>query len=94
MTDQEKKKLLDDYFNDVVWLRNHVPRDDIYEFAQQLLMSSEFLLAYLMKKVDLVAEASNDKMLASYVRNLVAIRAMKSTDFDGTINTEVNVMET
>lgn len=93
MTDEEKKKLLDDYHSEVMWLRDHVPLDDIYEFSQQLRMNAEFFLGRLMLKTDVMQDLKTDKMLANYVRNLVALEAMRVNDYQGTINTDIEVLE-
>lgn len=93
MTDDEKKKLLDDYYEDVAWLRAHVPMDDIYEFAQQLKMNAEYFMGRLMQEIDVSKEVKNDPTLANYVRNLSALFYMKSENYPGTINTDIDVIE-
>ena len=93
MTDDEKKKLLDDYREEVDWLRHRVPMDDIYEFAQQLRMSAEFFMGKLMMKTDIIEDAKKDNILAMHVRNLTSLHAMQRDNYNGSINTEIQVIE-
>jgi len=93
LTDEEKKKLLDGYREEVDWLRHRVPRDDIYEFAQQLRMSAEFFMGRLMMKTDVIEDAKTDNYLAMHVRNLTSLYAMQRDNYTGSINTEIQVIE-
>ncbi len=87
--DQEKQQLLDEYNSDIQWLRDHVALDDVYDFAQQCLMSSNYFLYRLSTFMDIGEEVKNDPALRNKVKSLLALQLMKKTGSTEMINTEI-----
>lgn len=87
MDEEGKKRIIDAYVKDVKWLREHVPPDDIYDFAQQALMASDYLLWKLDQFCDVAEETETDEVLCVWIKNIIMIGKMKDTDFKGIINT-------
>jgi hypothetical protein len=75
------------YDDNVRWLRQHVPMDDVYEFAEQTIMCAEYFLANLNGVMDLGSKMQNDKIFAGWVKNLVGIRAIKEQNINISIKT-------
>jgi len=94
--EDEEKKLMEEYRKEVEWLIEKVPRDDIYEFAQLLLISAERILFELMKQVDprdLAALEQEDEYLRHSINNITTIHSMRESGYKGIINTSVTIMK-
>lgn len=88
MNEEEKKKALEDFDKNVQWLRNHVPRDDIYDFAEQALMAADFFIGKWSSLVDLEKEIEDDKIAGQWLQNVVGMRILKQLNAQGVIDTE------
>jgi hypothetical protein len=89
MNEKEKKQHIDKFNKDVAWLKANVPRDDIYEFAEQALMAADFLIGRLNEWVDVVEECEDDKILEAWVKNIMGIRILRERERYGFIDTEL-----
>ena len=88
--DDEEKKLMEHYQHQVQWLRERVPPDDIYDFAQQMIISAENILFELGQHTDLQALMDKDPILKQWIDNVMSIHFMKAQGFTGIINTSVS----
>lgn len=70
------------YKKSVEWLRQCVPPDDIYEFAEQALMACDCFLTKLNENTTILPLLMEDKNFAIHVNNILGIRLMKQ---DGVI---------
>jgi len=74
MEDNYKTQALQKYNDNVVWLRQNVPMDDVYEFTEQVLMCAESFLNKLNEKTDLYQEMEDDYAFSTWVNNIAQIR--------------------
>lgn len=86
MNDQEKEKHLEKFRQNVQWLREQIPPDDIYEFAEQALMAADFFISELSSWVDLSMESEQDKVLALWLKNVVGMRVLRDQGYKGRID--------
>ncbi len=84
--DAEKKEIIAEYEKNVEWLSRHVPRDDVYDFAEQCLMASEFLMYELGHFIDISDEITRETLLGKWCKNIVGIRVGQKNDFKGILN--------
>ncbi len=70
---------MEEYKADVKWLREHVARDDIYDFAQQAIMAGMYFIGKLKDVIDVQSECENDEQFANYCKNFLAIIKMKKS---------------
>lgn len=89
--DEADKHLLQEYRKSVEWLIARVPRDDIYDFAQQMIMSAEYILAALGEHADVQKLMDKDPVLRQWIDNVMSIHFMKRDGFNGIINTSISV---
>jgi hypothetical protein len=89
--DEEDKNLLLQYRKQVEWLMERVPRDDIYDFAQQMVISAQCILAELGKHANVQKLMDKDPVLRQWVDNVMSIHFMKESGFTGIINTSISV---
>mgnify|MGYP001594441202 CR=1 FL=1 len=78
--------LPEDYVKNVQWLRDHVPRDDVYDFAQQTIMAGEYFIARLHEVIDLPRLMVEDEVLAFWVQNICSLQRLKDENFTGILN--------
>lgn len=62
---------------DLAWLRQVIPPDDIYRFALSNYAAAEFFLSRLKKHVLLGDESMRDELLETWVNNLMYFRIAK-----------------
>ncbi len=89
MNEQDKKKYLDKFKKNVDWLRANVPRDDIYEFAEQALMASDYFLVKLNECVDITKEIEKDKILGVWMTNILGLRFVRNNNIREMVDTEL-----
>ena len=51
------------YDDNVLWLRNSVPRDDVYDFAYEMLLYLQFMCQFTANHLDLMEIAKDDQEL-------------------------------
>ena len=57
------------YDDNVLWLRNSVPRDDVYDFAYEMLLYLQFMCQFTANHLDLMEIAKDDQELqAAFIR--------------------------
>lgn len=78
-----------EYRRDVEWLRSHVARDDIYDFAQQCLGMAEYFMVELNRICNLFELTDDDRVLQRYVINILSLQKMKDDKSTQMINTEL-----
>ena len=83
---EEEIEARKDYEESIQWLRKHVPLDDIYEFAHQMLSNSEFLIVILNKELDLIESMKQDDALRQCIANVCNIHRLKKQGFQGILN--------
>lgn len=84
--DEEKKKRLEEFQRNVAWLHKSVPRDDIYDFAEQTLMACDFFIYKLGEYVNINDEAEKDEILGQWFRNVVTMRFLAENDIEGIVD--------
>lgn len=89
--DEADKILLQNYRKQVEWLMQRVPRDDIYDFAQQMIISAEYILAALGEHADVQKIMDNDPVMKQWIDNVMSIHFMKEKGFTGIINTAISI---
>lgn len=87
MNEKEKEFYLEKFNKDVQWLRDVVPPDDIYDFAEQALMAADFFIHELSHWVDLGEEGERNKVLGLWLRNIVGMRVLRNQKMKGIIDT-------
>jgi hypothetical protein len=89
--DTGDKEMLLEYRKSVEWLMDRVPRDDIYDFAQQMIISAECILAALGKATDVQKLMDKDPVMRQWIDNVMSIHFMRENGYLGIINTEISV---
>lgn len=85
---EKKQESLELYKENVAWLRRVIPRDDIYDFSEQILMGCDFLLAELGKHINYFDEAEKDKKFACWLQNMIVIRGLREQKYDGILTSK------
>jgi hypothetical protein len=88
MDDEYINKMLAEYANQVKWLRERVPPDDIYDFAQQLLVAAEYFISVMDEEMELEEAILRDPALDHWIANVLSVEMMKREGFKATINTD------
>lgn len=92
--EEDEKKLIEEYRRHVDWLRQRVPRDDVYDFAQQMILSAEYILAELGKHADIQKIMHKDPVMRQWIENVMSIHFMKESGYQGIINTSISIRKT
>jgi len=77
---------MEQFKSNVCWLKEIIPPEDIYDFAEQALMASEFFINELGELIDLREEIKVRKPLATWINNVIGMRVLKENDYKGKIN--------
>ena len=86
--------LLNEYHEDVKWLREHVARDDIYDFAHQAFMIASFFLGKVVQQSENVMDVfKEDAQACHYMKMLLSIRSAKEDGFTGILTTNISIVE-
>lgn len=88
-----KQNAIDEYNRGIRWLKTHIARDDIYDFAHQLLSASEYILCEVNENMDLCALIDEDPYFEHCLGNILSIQTLKNDGFDGIIDTSWDVLE-
>ncbi len=91
--DEEEREIIQHYQEQVNWLRDRVPYDDIYDFAHQLLMAAEGILAEFGEHADVQKLMNEDALLNNHISNVMSIHFMKIAGFKGIIDTSWSIKE-
>ena len=81
------------YEENVIWLRNNVPPDDIYEFAEQALMAAEVMIDKIDEVDDIEKACKEDEHLKGWVENVVGLRILKQQNYMGGLNVSIGFYE-
>jgi len=63
------------FFANIDWIKNHIDADYIYQFAEESLILSVFLIAQLDVWMDLKQEMEDETKLGKAVKRIVGLRA-------------------
>ena len=85
LSEEDRERYQAKFDNDVQWLRNNIPPDDIYDFAEQALMAADFFINELSLYVDLNEEAQINKLFGVWLKNIVGLRILKNSNMNGRI---------
>lgn len=89
--DEADKLMLLQYRKQVEWLMERVPRDDIYDFAQQMIISAEYILACLGEHANVQKIMDTDPIMKQWIDNVMSIHFMKESGYTGIINTSISI---
>ncbi len=91
MTDQKKdrEKYLQKFREDVEWLKENIPEEDIYEFAEQALCAADFFIMKWREWVDIEEEAEKDKVIGKWLQNVVGLRILKDLNINGALKKRI-----
>ena len=78
MSNPEKEEALKEYNDNISWLHSAVPPDDIYEFAQQSLMCSEYFLHILNTHINMPVLLEKDEHLVMWIKNFLKVYTLQS----------------
>lgn len=73
----------------VKWLYKTIPRDDIYDFAEQCHMAAGYFMAKWAEHVDLTEEYHKSEISKIWIRNIVGLRMLREGKIDGNVNVEL-----
>jgi hypothetical protein len=73
-----KEEALAKFNEEVEWLKQVVPPEDIYMFANQALVSARFFLNRWSDWVDIYKECEEDDTVNGWVMNLCGINHLRS----------------
>ena len=90
MTEDEQ---IEEFNKNVIWLRNNVPPDDIYLFAEQALLSAEYFIMKWGEHVDLQKEAESNKSTDLWLKNVLGIRALRKLEAKGMLDFDMKFLE-
>ncbi len=93
MEDERKKEVMRQYYEDVAWLRRCISPDDIFEFTEQALIAASFFLSKWSDWVDITEEGKKDKEAEAWIRNIISIRLIKESGYEGPISFEMKDYE-
>lgn len=77
MKEIEKKMHLDRYKTGIEWLKQTLPSDEIYEFAELALVACDYFVKKISEITDLEKEAKRDKVFESWIQNIGALRVFR-----------------
>lgn len=89
MSDDYLDEVMSRFEKDVIWLRNHLPPDDVYQFCQQCLLGAVFLVDKWKSGKDFQELANKDPLTRVWLQNIYGILALQNTDIDGIVNVDM-----
>lgn len=89
MSDEYTKRVMDQFEQDVIWLQEHLPPDDVYQFCQQCLIGAAFLVDKWKQGADFEELANKDPLTRVWLQNIYGILGLQRTDIKGIINTDM-----
>jgi hypothetical protein len=90
--DETDKQVLEEYHQDVQWIRDHIARDDVYDFATQSLQMAMQLLCKLLPYINLEDEMEQDAEFCMMVRNIAGLAHMKKTGSTENISVGIKIV--
>lgn len=93
MNETEKKKQFEIFESNVKWLRNAIPRDDVYDFAEQTLMACDYFIYKLNELSDLPNEGVKDPLLEGWLKNIMFIRRSRKEKYQGIIQVSMRLVD-
>ena len=91
--DEEKKKVLQKFKEDVAWLKQNIGQDDIYEFAQQALTGASYFIHKWSEWVDIEDEVDKDKVTAAWIKNIIGVIVQRELRLPTSIDTDFKNLE-
>lgn len=88
MTDEYNKRVMAQFEKDVIWLQQHLPPDDVYQFCQQALIGAAFLVEKWKNGENFSELAQNDPLTRVWLQNIFGILGLQRTNVKGLINTD------
>ncbi len=88
-----KEELIKKFEKNVRYLRDNIPPDDIYVFAEQTFMAAIYFLHKWSQWADLNEESKNDPISKKWITNILALQMMKDADEDVTLDLGLEEME-
>jgi hypothetical protein len=89
---RDREEIIKAYEEDITYLQRNIPPDDIYQFAQQLLVGSLFFLEKWSDWVTIDEEMEKCPETDKWVRNIVNFYVRQQNKEDQTI--ELGIKET
>jgi hypothetical protein len=89
MMDDYNKRVMAQFDQDVIWLQQHLPPDDVYQFCQQALIGAAFLIDKWKAGEDYSQLAKSDPLTRVWLDNIYGILGLQRTIVDGLINTDM-----
>ena len=86
----DKKKLLEKFEKNVLYLRRNIPPDDIYMFAEQTYMAAMFFLYKWSDHVDIQKEMDRDEPTNVWVSNLLTLQELRDKNADISLEVKYN----
>lgn len=93
MNEDQRNDFVERFNKNVQWLKDVIPPEDIYQFAEQALMASDFFISELSDWVDIEEEAKRDKALSFWLKNIVGIRVLRDQGFQGKIDITIKHLD-
>ena len=75
----------------VLWLKSHIPENDIYNFAEQALMGAEFFMQKWAHLTDAPKEMEQCSKTDKWVKNVFSIRQAKVDEIKNQISTKMSM---
>ena len=84
-----KKEYAEKYQRHVDWIRRNIAPDDIYDFAQQSLMASIYLLKVLDDE-DILIRCLENKITLKWCQNIISVAVKQDEDEDCPVNLKLD----
>lgn len=88
-----KEELVKKFEKNVLYLKENIPPDDIYVFAEQTFMAAMYFLHGWSQWVDLNEEAKRDPISKKWITNIIALQMMKDRNESVDIDLGLESME-
>jgi len=85
MTNEEALKRFND---DVEWLKTVVPPEEIYIFANQVLLGAQYFMSRWSDWVDIDKECKLDRETKAWVMNLAGVYKLRALGITEKLNTK------
>ena len=91
--EEEKEKLMAEFVANVQYLRDNIPPDDIYEFAEQALLSAEFFILRWAEWVDAFEECEKCGLTKLWFQNVIGLKALQSVNQKAKVKLDMEIHE-
>lgn len=89
MNEEEHKEQMDIFNKQVQWLKDNIPPEDIYTFAQQSILSAMFFIGKWNEWVDVFKEAENDKNVDIWLTNISTVCELQEENIPTKLNVKM-----